>query len=312
MGWHSYHVFYHDQEKWDRLIVEMFHELNRKWEKRPFPPFFFIRYWEGGPHLRWRFRDLDKEQQRDVLETVESFFVAHPSTVMVSKDEYYKQYQVLTDKSRELDWHPNQTIAQMEYQPEVERYNGEKMMALSEVQFEFSSRYVIKLLSTNSVSLQQKYNIGMQSIAYMVKSLGLNCQQEIDFLRSYCLSTLQTYQPQSVEAALYQFEEILVKNSAVMQEVVRYYWSEQADNSFYRQYQAFAGEVAEAVERGEFVPNGVKIPSIVEWDDKATALGQLYWSWIHMHCNRWGISPIMEAQITFLLSRSLKEWGNQG
>ncbi|PTM57989.1 lantibiotic dehydratase C-terminal domain-containing protein [Desmospora activa] len=304
MGWKSYHVFYHDEDKMDELLCFLKeHFLDKVIRKRYF---FFIRYWKGGPHLRLRIKELSDEEEKTFYHVVNHFFYKNPSEVTLNKIEFYHRYQMLLDKeTKYMEWFANHSIHQIDYIPELRRYNGPKVMALSEEQFTYSSMYILEILQRRNIkSYKDRYKFGLQSIIYMVRSMKLSLQKQIDFLRSYCIGTITAYLPNQIDAVLFKFSNFYKENESVYRSFLKNSWMNDHP-SFYKQYLLFSKEIKNHYDQGDFIYNNIKIQSIEDWHPKETAVGQTYWSWIHMHSNRLGISPMTEAEIAFQLSHAL-------
>ncbi|WP_299095442.1 thiopeptide-type bacteriocin biosynthesis protein [uncultured Metabacillus sp.] len=301
MGWDSFHIFYHDQSRWDQLLIYIYKQLKTIYNHK-IPSLFFIRYWEGGPHIRLRIKDMEEFQKDKLVNSIYYFFDKFPSEREFKKNEFYKQYKMLTINQEDLLWFPNHSIQEIPYTQEIERYNGEKMMQLSELQFEFSSRYVFEFLESTVPDLQRKYNHGLYLLSYMTRSMNLSEQQEIDFLRSYCIATLQSYVPEDIERYLKTYQLKLQESNLSI--AVKKYWSENS-NLIINQYTSFTNEIIKSVRQDEFSFNEIRINSLEKLDVYSMAKIQLYWSWIHMFLNRIGLSPLTEAELTFLLSHSL-------
>lgn len=129
------------QSNW--LSVHLFHagDLNRLLQLLVGPvvrqagcPYFFIRYWEGGPHIRLRLHVTDShltEIQQLLEDAARTYFAAYPSC---REDSAYPAQQL----------QPNDTWQYIPYVPETGRYGNEQTMSLAEQQFGFSSAYVLQ------------------------------------------------------------------------------------------------------------------------------------------------------------------------
>ncbi len=78
---------------------------------------------------------------------------------------------MLISSDENLDWYPNNSVQEIPYIPEVERYNGNEMMTLSELQFEYSSRYVLEFLQATKPNLERKYNHSLYILSQIVRSM---------------------------------------------------------------------------------------------------------------------------------------------
>lgn len=50
---------------------------------------FFIRYWEGGPHLRLRLADADDATLDQAIRTIRDFLSGLPAVEQLDPDEFY-------------------------------------------------------------------------------------------------------------------------------------------------------------------------------------------------------------------------------
>ncbi|RVX44993.1 thiopeptide-type bacteriocin biosynthesis protein [Nonomuraea polychroma] len=158
--WVSAHIFYHgDQDPvivyLIRLIVEELADGGAR------PDFFFLRYWEGGPHVRLRVRaePRDYDRVRRVIEArCRTFFRSCPSADAIRQEEYEKTAALLargegmTDFARELA--PNNSVSFIPYRREYPRY-GRAAMAAVEAHFVDSSRIVLNMLSEGATPKQR-------------------------------------------------------------------------------------------------------------------------------------------------------------
>ncbi|RMX26172.1 hypothetical protein C6H63_08550 [Limosilactobacillus reuteri] len=116
--------------------------------------YFFIRYWEGGPHVRIRVRKrnsiTDKSVNRILRLSIQKFFKANPKgkDIKLDKNEFYKNS--FTDgKEINIDdypWYSNGEVIRKKYIPEIDRYGGEQMIGKSEKAFISSSQLVALML----------------------------------------------------------------------------------------------------------------------------------------------------------------------
>lgn len=94
---------------------------------------FFVRYWEGGPHIRLRIsvKEQGLQDAKALLALYSShFFEQHPSC---RDDAGYKQVKLF----------PNDTLQYIPYEPEIDRYGNAGSISWAERQFAASSAYVL-------------------------------------------------------------------------------------------------------------------------------------------------------------------------
>lgn len=102
--------------------------------------YFFIRYWDRGPHIRLRFYG-DTDQMDTILKPrLEKVFGQYMKENPSQRDE--PDHATPADEK----WFPNNSIQYLPYEPEYFRYGGKEGMPVSEKQFELSSDAVLAIL----------------------------------------------------------------------------------------------------------------------------------------------------------------------
>ena len=149
--WISYHVFYWDTSSIDDLIINIFNEFS----KEKIRNFFFIRYWEGGPHIRIRVReeeDITSLQVKHILsicllQTLKKY--PNAKNITLDKIKFYRS--TFTDGLKinpdKMEWYQNLQIVSKDYIPEISRYGGMEILPYSEHAFIASSKYVNSILN---------------------------------------------------------------------------------------------------------------------------------------------------------------------
>ncbi|PKV52596.1 thiopeptide-type bacteriocin biosynthesis protein [Aquimarina sp. MAR_2010_214] len=92
--------------------------------------YFFIRYYEDGPHIRLRLlvkKNVERKWKKRLQEEREAY--------------YFEENSLVTDKGC-----PNSGIRLVEYTPEVDRYGGMEVISAAELQFESCSEVALKSL----------------------------------------------------------------------------------------------------------------------------------------------------------------------
>jgi len=116
--------------------------IRRVLDKKQAEHYFFIRYWERGPHIRLRFKGDPSRMEAEVKPLLESYFYDYfkpnPSE---RKDPGY-----IKNLPEEHRWFPNNTIQYIPYEPEVERYGGPTGIIIAEGQFQVSSDAVLAVI----------------------------------------------------------------------------------------------------------------------------------------------------------------------
>ncbi|MBA4536694.1 hypothetical protein H1Z61_05930 [Bacillus aquiflavi] len=148
MEWKSYHIFIHDMTYHDRFIKQTLKSFVED-QHNAIEQYFFIRYWQGGPHIRFRFRSRVQEKMRELLGTyVDAFLESYEPSFVLTKDSYYEQHSFdgVKPPKEELYWVEDRVIKEIPYVPEYERYGGEEAIPYSEQLFQVSSSLAMNVL----------------------------------------------------------------------------------------------------------------------------------------------------------------------
>ncbi|MQY12496.1 hypothetical protein SRB5_26300 [Streptomyces sp. RB5] len=117
-------------------------------------PWFFIRYWQAGPHVRLRIGDLDESMFEFVENTLRKRLEAVGELTgeerPVSEADYRAGAARLAADRRGTDREVAELLApgvhRARYEPEYERYGGELLMPRTERLFQLSSELVAGML----------------------------------------------------------------------------------------------------------------------------------------------------------------------
>ncbi|WP_030264346.1 lantibiotic dehydratase C-terminal domain-containing protein [Streptomyces sp. NRRL B-24484] len=123
--WVSAHLHHHGDQ--DAVVVGVVRPaVERLRRAGRAEGFFFLRYWEGGPHLRLRVRTRPEQvaQVRSVIEeTAAAFHRASPSETPMTPQEYAASAPGLAALERMADYdtvlHPDNSVAFVDYRPET-------------------------------------------------------------------------------------------------------------------------------------------------------------------------------------------------
>ena len=111
-------------------------------------PWFFIRYWQGGPHLRLRIRGLDDAEAREVEALLERAVAAVDAAIPADRRLTERQYADSVgalartgEGTGSLDAGALRPpgVVRARYEPETGRYGGPALLGLSEHLFHLSS-----------------------------------------------------------------------------------------------------------------------------------------------------------------------------
>ncbi|HEX8868798.1 MAG TPA: thiopeptide-type bacteriocin biosynthesis protein, partial [Lentzea sp.] len=125
---------------------------------------YFLRYWETGPHLRVRFKNANTANLRTRLR------------------DLIAQQDFATEPDEE-DWLPHGDVREVEYVPETERYGGPEALPVAEEVFCRSTEVavaVLKAAHTDSARLTAAIDLAITT----AKALDLDLPRAASWLRS--------------------------------------------------------------------------------------------------------------------------------
>lgn len=159
--WLSFHIHYNSDPFW--LLTEAIEPMiARLIEEKLLANYFFIRYWERGPHIRLRLLPAQADAAPALLQAVrtrvEQFMARRPSifkfpTYMAPMytDLFIEEYSeealhAKYGKKGQIPFERNNTIQLADYQPEYIRYGGTLGTNIAQAYFEDSSAICLQLL----------------------------------------------------------------------------------------------------------------------------------------------------------------------
>ncbi|MET0233892.1 MAG: thiopeptide-type bacteriocin biosynthesis protein [Kibdelosporangium sp.] len=146
---------------------------------------FYVRYWETGPHLRIRYRGT-RDLRQSVLDLVTA--ANHP-LLDIDPAAYYAGIG-----APEGSWLPHGDVREVPYEPEIERYGGPAGLPVAEDLFCRSTEVALAVLqSARSTSARLSAAIGL-AIA-TTKALGLDRSSAAAWLRTMGASWRYAQEP---------------------------------------------------------------------------------------------------------------------
>ncbi|RNL81730.1 hypothetical protein ED312_18540 [Sinomicrobium pectinilyticum] len=164
-NWLAAHIFY--PGNLDNVLVYLVRPfLNNISVKLQQPtPYFFIRYWEEGSHIRLRLNPVPGKEEfirKELLTRAASFFREYPA--------------LPRDSGSSL---PAPTVQFVPYIPETERYGNLKSLPQAEYQFFRSSAFVLEWLTGTSKAPILIESLRMHLILLLATGQDLNRLNEI-------------------------------------------------------------------------------------------------------------------------------------
>lgn len=285
--WKSYHIFYFDPLLQEKLICKFIGPLmNDYLISGKIEKWFYIRYWEGGPHIRLRFIG-NENIEKEIFENLEKYIYENKSKILLKKEEYYENHTFDGEKLNinELPWYGDNKIIKMNYVREYERYGGKSTIILCENFFMSSSKVSVKVIDFTQNDLKKRISISINLIMILLKQLDINM---FYFFENYKNIWDNYFQNEESESSY--IKKINLKKRIENLE------KNMTENNFYLEW------VNLIIKDIEPIKNNYK--------SDINKFYRIVISLIHMLNNRLGIVPEMERQISNQFIKEMLEVGN--
>ncbi|CAN5826406.1 thiopeptide-type bacteriocin biosynthesis protein [soil metagenome] len=321
--WLSCHLFY--TGNWDTFLTHQVKPfVDKVINQKQAGQFFFIRYWERGPHLRLRFKGekeiLENIVKPDLEKFFQDFFEKNPSHREASGENNSQH-----DDAQLL---PNNSIQFISYEPELERYGGKEGVPISEKHFESSSKAVLSILDENrDWDYDKGMGVAIQMHLSFANAIGMNLEDAKHFYSgiflawvylSYDWNNLSKEEHlKKQEIVISAFEDQFEKQKSVLVQYHEAIWEalegkeefeEPWLNKWIQDIALTAKEINAAEENNQLVfPHDDMITNT--WGDipaEKRRKWYIYGSYVHMTNNRLGILNRDEAYLGYLIKRSLE------
>ena len=273
--WLSTYLVY--EEPWRDLLREGVKPFVAQAEADGFiDRFFFVRYYERGPHIRLRLRvTVDETTVRELLDRHFGVYMqTRPSPAPA------------TDIANRF---PLNTLQYVPYEPEVDRYGGPELIAIAEQQFDASSRAALALLDEEA-TYDGTLSAAMWMHLTFVLAASMTREEAATFFDA-AIRSFSHWHSVPLGDLVRTFANRFAPQRETIGAHVRGLWDTlqgEHDVAWLREWQDAMGPVHDAVRA------------------RATNPLPILLSYVHMTNNRLGVRNPDEAWLAFLLSRSLQ------
>ncbi|MFE0459569.1 lantibiotic dehydratase C-terminal domain-containing protein [Kitasatospora sp. NPDC058965] len=258
--------------------------------------FFFLRYWQGGPHVRLRMDGADEETVESVRKALAA---AVPPMTAELDAEYDYEVSLQSDLARlegeaAKDVRPPGTVEPMTYTPEYDKYGGTEGVRIAEQVFCRTSVAVLELAAARAAP-EPKAPVGeaIQIMAMSLRGSGLDVGQSHEFLGRY-EEFWRRYVPAGYDRA---WPGLYDRTGPKVLELCRSVWQDGRTDEFHDTYAA-----ALAAARVAGTATGSDLDSLVLG---ATPYTRCLANYIHTTNNRLGVIPAGEAFVAYVMRRTL-------
>lgn len=324
-AWLAAHLYY--AEPWETFLIRAVRPFVARALAQPgVRQYFFIRYWERGPHVRLRFGGdaavLEERIKPALLAHFGRYFEQFPSR----RVEPAWTHDLPPGKA----WFPNHSVQFIPYEPETERYGGPAALAVAEKQFEASSDAVLALLAENSGwQYSRALGAAIQLHLGFAHALGMRLAEVGAFFAGLAEAWLpRAYPPYDApppaedlenrrREVLGAFGEAFSRQRSVLLPLFIQVWEAlEAGDAFeeawftgwLREMRGIGQQLRHLQAAGQLVPP-VQLPpgTAAPFTDAQRDRWLLYDSYVHMTNNRLGILNRDEGYLGYLLGEGLRE-----
>lgn len=261
---------------------------------------WYLRYWQGGPHIRLRLHRASEE----TVESVRSALAAAvPSLTAEQAAEYEQQSSAQPglaglEGAKPEDVRAPGTVEPALYSPEFAKYGGTSGLRIAEELFRSTSTAVLDLLAdrTDRELKASPAGLAIRVMAMSLKGSGLDMEQSQDFLGVYQEDWLRWVPPGYDEKWADMYEKTRMRVTSLCGAV----WRDGITDVFHDAY-ARALNSTRAAQSGS--PDGDPRELVLEGTPYSGCLA----NYIHTTNNRLGILPAAEAFLAYVIRRSLTE-----
>lgn len=202
-AWLSFHIYAHDvHQHFDLLRDCCLPLLTVVRSAGLLNSWFYIRYWEGSPHIRLRLLGAVDELRRIVqpglIQAVASFVDRHPMGLRLDSHTYYVGFEreLQGRDSSLLPWYEHGSVVESIYEPETIRYGGAMALPVSEQLFNASSEFATHVLLAVGASRSRLLAVASEIMLMTVMGFGIGPR---DFFLDYRTSW-QTFRAEQANA----------------------------------------------------------------------------------------------------------------
>lgn len=264
---------------------------------------FYLRYWDGGPHLRARFLDADGDA---VAEFAEQMRALAKETSAAALDLDSGAYYANLPQADHARWHADGDVVDAVYEPETERYGGPRALEVCEDFFAVSTRIALAVLrSAPQPHQRQVVATDLTSLAFGV--LGFDDVEAVRQARGYYATWDYSAEvarggTQARAEAERLFHSAPPRWLQRRPQVERLVSGEGA--STHHLWDRALRETVDRLRRIDAEERAV--------GGLANSLDRIVWSLLHMTHNRLGLDIDDERRIAWLLSLSYPRWEPPG
>jgi thiopeptide-type bacteriocin biosynthesis protein len=186
--WFALHVFLSDAALADRFLLDWAGPtVKALLGAGSAQSWFFLRYWESGPHLRVRVRGLSEPMRQVLLERARAVVPSLVSADPPQRDSYYRHHffdgQPLDPAT--LSWFEEGSVVVHPYEPEWRRYGGLHAMQVNEQLFDLSSTLALSVIRASERDLPRRFALAASLMPLFALAWAPGTENLLRFFEDY-------------------------------------------------------------------------------------------------------------------------------
>lgn len=260
---------------------------------------FFLRYWQGGHHVRVRLLLVPAEADAvlgDAAARLRGWLAEVPDGAAFDAEEFSRDAQptlAALEGETAAAALPPDAVCEMPYEPEYGKYGGPLGVAIAEEFFHRSSAVVLAVLPGVAGASRRRLGAGFSTMLRGLRAAGLTVADMAEFFAHYCV----LWSPYVFDRFLDSWPELLAarRPALLLHAEAVLARTDPQDDPFGAAVRDARAAVCEAA-------NDV-LPAVTLLGDQAPDERRrqaLLTSYLHTHNNRLGLTPEQEAYLGYL------------
>ncbi len=261
--------------------------------------FFFLRYWQGGPHIRLR---LHRASGPTVESVRRALSAAMPALTAEQAAEYEQQASLQPglaglEGAEPIDTRPPGTVEPTRYSPEYAKYGGTSGILIAEQLFRSTSAAVLDLLAARpAAGPDASTGLAVRIMAMSLRGSGLDLERSRDFLATYEQEWRRWVPPGYDD----RWADVYERTRPQVTSLCRAVWLDGTTDAFHDIYAAASAAARTA--QGDPTRRDPR-----EFELEGTPYLHCVANYVHTTNNRLGVLPVAEAFLAHVVGRSLDE-----
>lgn len=316
--WASFHIFYGGQT--DALITGAIHPVVKDLlDNGDINAYFFIRYWNGGPHVRLRLRvnpATTNERLIEAIAPIQNYVHEYPGESL-GEENYHDLSKFMVDFRDQFigdrtqaalhletpePLQPSNTLQRRPYRFDAQRYGGSSLRGSIEDHFFYASEQAFDILNRTPGAMGKRRALALRMMAAGAVSLRLSPGEAAAMFRDYFSAAHKILPEDRAGLIERQGSELFAREQEDLRRVI---------NSLYKDEftspdgQDYAGVLLDSW--GRHLKTVLAEIARVERRKELTNSAQnILMDFLHMFNNRLGTPVIEELFMSYLLARGFE------